>query len=83
MSSPKFFNDPFDCTYNLIKEKQIKPVDGFYVPIQNNVWQLSFLSQQDIRVLVFDFAQVNGLKTLQLTVKNKNLESVFRELTQS
>lgn len=53
------------------------------VLIQNNVWQLSFLSQQDIRVLVFDFAQVNGLKTLQLTVKNKNLESVFRELTQS
>ncbi|WP_291128779.1 gliding motility-associated ABC transporter ATP-binding subunit GldA [Flavobacterium sp. UBA7682] len=51
--------------------------------MQNNVWQLSFVSLQDVRVLVFDFAQANGLKTLQLTVKNKNLESLFRELTQS
>ena len=53
------------------------------VLMQNKVWQLSFVSLQDVRVLVFDFAQANGLKTLQLTVKNKNLESVFRELTQS
>lgn len=51
--------------------------------LQNNLWQLTFVSQQDVRVLVFDFAQANGLKTLQLTVKNKDLESVFRELTQS
>jgi hypothetical protein len=37
LSNPSEFNDPFDCTYNLIEEKQIKPVDGFNLPIQNNV----------------------------------------------
>jgi len=37
LNNPSEFNDPFDCTYNLIEEKQIKPLDGFYVPIQNNV----------------------------------------------
>ncbi|HYD92827.1 MAG TPA: gliding motility-associated ABC transporter ATP-binding subunit GldA, partial [Flavobacterium sp.] len=29
----------------------------------------------------FDFAQENKLKTLQLTLKSKNLETVFREMT--
>ncbi len=37
LNNPVEFNDPFDCTYNLIQEKQIRPVDGFPVPIQNNV----------------------------------------------
>jgi ABC-2 type transport system ATP-binding protein len=30
---------------------------------------------------VFDFAQNNGLKTLQISLKNKNLEQIFREKT--
>jgi ABC-2 type transport system ATP-binding protein len=30
---------------------------------------------------VFDFAQNNGLKTLQIALKNKNLEQLFREKT--
>ena len=34
-----------------------------------------------MRPVVFDFAQDNGLKTLQLNLKNKNLEAVFREMT--
>jgi len=34
-----------------------------------------------MRPAVFDFAHDNGLKTLNLTSKNKNLESLFRELT--
>jgi ABC-2 type transport system ATP-binding protein len=34
-----------------------------------------------MRPAVFDFAQENGLKTLQLNQKNKNLETVFREMT--
>ena len=37
LNNPSEFNDPFDCTYNLIEEKQIRPVDGSYVPTQNNV----------------------------------------------
>lgn len=45
------------------------------------VWELVFLSDKDMRPTVFDFAYDNGLKTLQLNQKNKNLESIFREIT--
>ncbi len=45
------------------------------------VWELVFLSDKDMRPTVFDFAYDNGLKTLQLNQKNKNLEAVFREMT--
>lgn len=48
---------------------------------KGNVWELTFSSGTDQRPAVFDFAQANGLKTLQLALKNKNLESVFREMT--
>ncbi|QYS87670.1 gliding motility-associated ABC transporter ATP-binding subunit GldA [Flavobacterium oreochromis] len=44
-----------------------------------NYWELHFNSEHDMRPILFDFAQLNGLKTLQLTQKNKNLESIFRE----
>ena len=44
-------------------------------------WELTFLSDKDMRPAVFDFAHDNGLKTLQLNQKNKNLEAVFREIT--
>jgi ABC-2 type transport system ATP-binding protein len=46
-----------------------------------NIWELTFLSDQDMRSVLYDFAQENGLKTLQLNLKNKNLESLFREVT--
>ena len=45
------------------------------------VWELTFVSDKDMRPSVFDFAHDNGLKTLQLNQKNKNLESIFREMT--
>jgi ABC-2 type transport system ATP-binding protein len=45
------------------------------------IWELTFVSDQDKRPAVFDFAQNNGLKTLQLNLRNKNLEAVFREVT--
>jgi ABC-2 type transport system ATP-binding protein len=44
-------------------------------------WELIFNIETDMRPAVFDFAQNNGLKTLQLSLKSKNLESVFREKT--
>jgi ABC-2 type transport system ATP-binding protein len=44
-------------------------------------WELVFATEEDMRSVVFDFAQHNGLKTLQLSLKNKDLESVFREKT--
>ena len=52
-----------------------------YKNLNNLVWELSFTTLNDMRPAVFDFAQENGLKTLQLNLKNKNLESIFREMT--
>lgn len=45
------------------------------------VWELVFSSELDMRSTVFDFAQANGFKTLQINQKNKNLERLFREIT--
>ena len=45
------------------------------------VFELEFDTTEDMRPSVFDFAHDNGLKTLQLNQKNKNLEDLFRELT--
>ncbi|MCY2686051.1 gliding motility-associated ABC transporter ATP-binding subunit GldA [Salinimicrobium sp. TH3] len=45
------------------------------------VYELTFETQKDMRPTVFDFAHDNGLKTLQLNRKNKNLENLFSELT--
>jgi ABC-2 type transport system ATP-binding protein len=52
-----------------------------YKNTQGLVWELTFLSENDMRPAVFDFAHDNGLKTLQLNQKNKNLETLFREIT--
>ncbi|MBO3097213.1 gliding motility-associated ABC transporter ATP-binding subunit GldA [Gelidibacter pelagius] len=45
------------------------------------IYELTFSTKEDMRPMVFDFAHDNGLKILQLNQKNKNLESLFRELT--
>jgi len=47
------------------------------------VYELTFNTTKDMRPVVFDFAHDNSLKTLQINQKNKNLESLFRELTAS
>lgn len=48
---------------------------------KDNTWELTFVTGNDMRPAVFDFAQANNLKTLQLSLKSKNLETVFREMT--
>jgi ABC-2 type transport system ATP-binding protein len=49
--------------------------------VHDTIWELTFDTLKDMRPAVFDFAHDNGLKTLNLTAKNKNLEKLFRELT--
>lgn len=49
--------------------------------VHDTIWELTFDTSKDMRPAVFDFAHDNGLKTLNLTAKNKNLELLFRELT--
>ncbi len=52
----------------------VKNIGGF-------VYEITFKTTKDMRPTVFDFAHDNELKTLQLSKKNKNLESLFTELT--
>ncbi len=53
---------------------EVKNIGGF-------VYEIHFQTDKDMRPAVFDFAHDNQLKTLQLNRKNKNLESLFAELT--
>ncbi len=52
-----------------------------YKNTHDMIWELTFKADKDMRPAVFDFANANGLKILQLNQKNKNLEAVFREIT--
>lgn len=52
-----------------------------YKNTHDMTWKLTFVTEKDMRPAIFDFANENGLKTLQLNQKNKNLEAVFREIT--
>jgi ABC-2 type transport system ATP-binding protein len=46
-----------------------------------NTWQITFNSDEDMRAKIFDFAQENNLKILELNSQNKSLETLFREVT--
>jgi len=52
-----------------------------YKNTQANIWELTFETEVDMRPKLFDFAHDNGLKTLQISLKSKNLEEIFREKT--
>ncbi len=60
---------------NLPKIKDVTNTHDF-------IYDLTFATEKDMRPAVFDFAHDNGLKILQLNTKNKNLEQLFRELTE-
>jgi ABC-2 type transport system ATP-binding protein len=45
------------------------------------IYSLRFETKQDMRSAVFDFAHDNELKILSLNKRNKNLETMFSELT--
>ncbi len=53
---------------------RVKNTGGF-------VYEVTFSTSKDMRPAIFDFAHDNQLKTLQLSRKNRNLESLFTELT--
>lgn len=66
-----------------IEEQLIARIENLtsYKNTHDMIWELTFNADKDMRPTVFDFANANGLKTLQLNQKNKNLEAVFREMT--
>lgn len=59
---------------NLSSIKSYKNTNG-------NLWEIVFTTEDDMRPALFDFANTNGLKTLQISLKSKNLEQIFREKT--
>lgn len=66
-----------------VAEQVIAKIENLssYKNTNETVWELTFKTDKDMRPAVFDFANANELKTLQLNQKNKNLETVFREIT--
>lgn len=66
-----------------VEEQLIAKIENLtsYKNTHDFIWELTFNADIDMRPAVFDFANANGLKTLQLNQKNKNLETVFREMT--
>ena len=70
----------FDQVVSEALVKQLPELNSFVNKGGNN-WELIFNTETDMRPVVFDFAQNNRLKTLQLSLKSKNLESIFREKT--
>ncbi|KIA98975.1 gliding motility protein GldA [Flavobacterium sp. KMS] len=66
-----------------IEEQLIAKLENIssYINTHDMTWELTFVTEKDMRPAIFDFATANGLKTLQLNQKNKNLEAVFREIT--
>jgi ABC-2 type transport system ATP-binding protein len=49
--------------------------------LSENSWELTFDSEEDMRSKIFDLAQENNFKILGLISQNKNLETLFREVT--
>ncbi|MFC7775327.1 gliding motility-associated ABC transporter ATP-binding subunit GldA [Flavobacterium sp. GCM10027622] len=70
----------FDLPVNATLLEELPNLKASTNTTENN-WELIFTTENDMRPAVFDFAQQNGLKTLQLSLKSKNLESIFREKT--
>jgi len=62
----------------LLKQiENIKKAENIF----DNTWHLVFETKEDMRSKIFDFANENGLKTLQIQQKSNNLESLFQSLT--
>ncbi len=91
VTDKKLTNLVSDQTEQIIEvefDKQVNEHDFTSLPnlkgvknLNHTIWELTFSSDMDMRSEVFDFAQNNGLKTLQISLKNKNLEQIFREKT--
>ena len=66
-----------------IEEQFIKRIQNLtsFKNLYNNSWELVFLTKDDMRSKVFDFAQENRLKILELSSKNESLEALFTEIT--
>ena len=70
----------FDSSLTSAKINQLENLVSFK-ELKDDTWHLRFTNNEDMRPKLFDFAQENKLKILELTTSNKNLETLFREFT--
>lgn len=68
-----------------IEEEFIKKLPALksFKNIHDMQWELIFNSKDDMRSVLFDFAKEMDIKILSMQLKNKNLETIFREKTSS
>ncbi len=71
----------FDYRVEGVALKRIPNLQHIDNAVGSFFYELTFDTPEDRRPAVFDFAQENGLKILQMNQKLKNLEALFHELT--
>lgn len=71
----------FDYRIEDVALRRLPHLSGIQNYLGSNFYELTFSTTVDMRPAVFDFAQDNGLKILQMNQKIKNLEDLFREVT--
>ncbi len=66
-----------------IEEEFIKRLPNLksFQNIHDMQWELIFNANEDMRPALFDFAKELDVKILSMQLKNKNLETIFREKT--
>lgn len=66
-----------------IEEQFVKRIPNIqsYKNNFDNTWYITFDATEDMRPAIFDFAQENGLKILELSSQNQSLEKLFKEIT--
>lgn len=72
----------FDRVIEVAKLEKMEVVQSIK-PTANNVYEISCLTSQDARPMIFDFAQANHYKILSMQFKSKSLEAIFQEKTQN
>lgn len=72
-----------EVTFNTAVTKELfrKIPNLFNIEKDESNWVLTFKTEEDMRATVFDFAQENELKIINLKTQDKNLETLFREVT--
>jgi ABC-2 type transport system ATP-binding protein len=66
-----------------VKAKEIKSLQNLTSSkkIEKTTWQFTFNAEEDMRASIFDFAQEQEVKILELNSQNQSLEAVFKEVT--
>ncbi len=73
-----------EVTFDFLIEPQFfnqLPNISKVVNVYDTTWELCFETEEDMRTHIFDFAQEQGLKIKEMQLKNKNLETLFEEIT--